>query len=43
LLHADEGNLDHVVSRSRVGQDAWENLVWAAKDVNQRKADHLSS
>lgn len=41
LLKPDEGSLDHVVPRSRGGRDAWENLVWAAKDVNQRKADRL--
>ena len=41
LLHPDEGNLDHVVPRSRGGMDSWENLVWAAKEVNQRKADRL--
>jgi 5-methylcytosine-specific restriction endonuclease McrA len=41
LLHPDEGNLDHVVPRSRGGADTWENLVWAARDVNQRKADRL--
>ena len=41
LLHPDEGNLDHVVPRSRGGMDTWENLVWSAKDVNQRKADRL--
>jgi 5-methylcytosine-specific restriction endonuclease McrA len=41
LLRPDEGSLDHVVPRSRGGADTWENLVWAAKDVNQRKADRL--
>ena len=41
LLHPHEGSLDHVVPRSRGGHDAWENLVWSAKDVNQRKADRL--
>lgn len=41
LLHPDEGNLDHVVPRSRGGTDTWENLVWSAKEVNQRKADRL--
>ncbi|HTV42036.1 MAG TPA: HNH endonuclease [Candidatus Sulfotelmatobacter sp.] len=41
LLRADEGSLDHVVPRSRGGADTWENLVWSAKDVNQRKADRL--
>ena len=27
--------------RSRGGRDTWENLVWAAKEVSQRKADRL--
>lgn len=40
-LHPSEGSLDHVVPRSRGGVDTWENLVWSAKDVNQRKADRL--
>ncbi len=25
----------------RGGKGAWENLVWSAKEPNQRKADHL--
>ena len=41
LLHPEEGSLDHVVPRSRGGADTWENLVWSAKDVNQRKANRL--
>ena len=41
LLRPDEGSLDHVVPRSRGGEDAWENLVWSAKEVNQKKADRL--
>jgi len=41
VLHPNEGSLDHVVPRSRGGKDAWENLVWSAKEVNQRKADRL--
>jgi len=41
VLHPDEGSLDHVVPRSRGGKDVWENLVWSAKEVNQRKADRL--
>ena len=40
-LHPSEGSLDHVVPRSRGGRDTWENLVWSAKEVNQRKADRL--
>ncbi len=39
VLKPHEGNLDHVLPRSRGGKDAWENLVWSAKDVNQAKAD----
>jgi 5-methylcytosine-specific restriction endonuclease McrA len=41
MLRPDEGSLDHVVPRSRGGKDAWENLVWSAKEVNQKKADRL--
>ena len=41
VLAPDEGSLDHVVPRSRGGADTWENLVWSAKEVNQRKADRL--
>ena len=41
LLHPDEGSLDHVVPRSRGGADTWENIVWSAKEVNQRKANRL--
>ncbi len=29
------------VCNPRGGQDSWENLVWASKEVNQRKADRL--
>lgn len=41
MLHPTEGSLDHVVPRSRGGRDTWENLVWSAKEVNQRKANRL--
>ena len=41
VLAPDEGNLDHVVPRSRGGADTWENLVWSAKDVNARKGNRL--
>ena len=36
-----EGNIDHVVPRSRGGRDTWENLVWSSKAVNTRKANRL--
>src|SRR5678810_840057 len=41
VLRPNEGSLDHVLPRSRGGKDAWENLVWSAKEVNQKKADRL--
>jgi 5-methylcytosine-specific restriction endonuclease McrA len=41
VLRPDEGSLDHVVPRSRGGKDAWENLVWSAREVNEKKADRL--
>ena len=41
LLRPDEGSLDHVLPRSRGGRDAWENLVWSAKEVNARKGNRL--
>src|ERR1700744_6315310 len=41
LLHPNEGNLDHVVPRSRGGADTWENLVWSSKTVNSKKGDRL--
>jgi 5-methylcytosine-specific restriction endonuclease McrA len=41
LLKPDEGSLDHVLPRSRGGRDSWENLVWASKAVNARKANRL--
>jgi 5-methylcytosine-specific restriction endonuclease McrA len=36
-----EGNLDHVLPRSRGGADSFENLVWSDRQVNARKADRL--
>ena len=41
LLKPEDGSLDHVLPRSRGGKDAWENLVWASKAVNTRKANRL--
>jgi 5-methylcytosine-specific restriction endonuclease McrA len=41
VLRPDEGSLDHVIPRSRGGVNSWENLVWSAKEVNQRKGDRL--
>jgi 5-methylcytosine-specific restriction endonuclease McrA len=38
-LAPNEGNIDHVLPRSRGGHADWENCVLAARDVNSRKAD----
>ncbi len=38
-LKPGEGNIDHVVPRSRGGETNWENCVLAAKRVNSRKAN----
>jgi len=40
-LSRHEGNIDHVVPRSRGGLSTWENCVLAHRDVNHRKADRL--
>lgn len=41
LLEWHEGNIDHVVPRSRGGGTTWSNCVLASKQVNSRKADRL--
>ncbi|MBS0660158.1 MAG: HNH endonuclease [Verrucomicrobia bacterium] len=40
-LRPGEGNIDHVLPRSRGGATSWTNCVLAATDVNSRKADKL--
>lgn len=40
-LAPGEGNIDHVVPRSRGGATSWENCVLAHREVNTRKADRL--
>ena len=41
LLKPDEGNVDHVVPRSRGGPNAWDNCVWASKHSNSQKGNRL--
>jgi 5-methylcytosine-specific restriction endonuclease McrA len=41
LLRPEEGNIDHVVPRSRGGRDTWENCVWSSKVVNSKKGNRL--
>ena len=38
-LRPGEGNIDHVIPRSRGGATCWENCVLAATDVNSKKAN----
>ncbi len=40
-LAPGEGNIDHVVPRSRGGATSWENCVLAHREINSRKADKL--
>jgi len=40
-LAPHEGNIDHVVPRSRGGRTSWDNCVLAHREVNSRKADRL--
>lgn len=38
-LKPGEGNIDHIVPKSRGGETAWENCVLACRKVNAKKAD----
>lgn len=40
-LAPDEGNIDHVIPRSRGGDTSWENCVLAHCEVNSRKGNRL--
>lgn len=39
VLGPEEGNIDHVMPRSRGGATSWKNCVLASKQVNSKKAD----
>lgn len=38
-LSRDEGNIDHVIPRSKGGSTTWSNCVLSCKKVNNRKGD----
>lgn len=38
-LRPGDGNIDHVLPRSRGGRSTWENCVLSAREINSRKAD----
>ena len=40
-LRPSEGNIDHIVPRSRGGKTSWENCVLADKRINSRKGNRL--
>lgn len=40
-LAKHEGNIDHVLPRSRGGSTSWENCVLAHREINSRKANRL--
>ena len=41
ILKPGEGNIDHIVPRSRGGPSSWENCVLTHREVNEKKADRL--
>ncbi|MEM9398598.1 MAG: HNH endonuclease [Verrucomicrobiota bacterium] len=43
MLKRHEGNIDHVIPRSRGGDTSWENCVLADKRVNSKKGNRLPS
>jgi 5-methylcytosine-specific restriction endonuclease McrA len=40
-LRPSEGNIDHIIPRSRGGKTSWENCVLADKKVNSKKGSRL--
>lgn len=40
-LAPSEGNIDHIIPRSRGGASSWENCVLSHRSVNEKKADRL--
>lgn len=40
-LAPGEGNIDHIIPRSRGGASSWDNCVLSHREVNEKKADRL--
>ncbi len=40
-LRRGEGNIDHVVPRSRGGRTTWDNCVLASREINTLKGNHM--
>jgi 5-methylcytosine-specific restriction endonuclease McrA len=41
-LKKSEGNIDHVIPKSKGGADTWDNMVLCSRDVNLRKGNKLN-
>lgn len=41
-IKKSEGNLDHVIPRSKGGTSTWENLVWSDRSINSKKGNSLN-
>lgn len=41
-LSHKEGSVDHIIPRSRGGENSWGNLVYCHKDINRRKGNKLN-
>jgi len=37
--YAPDGNVDHIVPRSKGGKDVWQNTAWTDRQINKKKAD----
>lgn len=42
-IDKSKATLDHVVPRSKGGEDSWTNLVLCSKDINSKKGNKLNS
>ena len=41
-LHRNDATIDHIMPKSKGGQDVWENLALTSKDINSRKGNKLN-
>jgi hypothetical protein len=42
-LKSEDATIDHIIPKSRGGDDTWENLVQTHKDINSKKGNKLNS
>jgi 5-methylcytosine-specific restriction endonuclease McrA len=41
-LKKSEGNIDHVIPKSKGGTDTWDNMVLSSRDLNLKKGNKLN-